>query len=174
MSGHRKLGFKTSHRLSVLRNLTTQLIVAGHVETTVTRAKEVQKIAEQLITDAVREHDNFTTKEILTSKAKLDAKGKKVLKEETSKAGNTFYKVDRELKTEDVQVDDPSRLQARRKAMQWLVKTKDENGQVINPTNVLFNDVAPRYVDRKGGYTRIIPLETRRGDAALKCRLELI
>lgn len=174
MSGYRKLGSRTSHRLSILRNLTTQLIVGGFVVTTVTRAKEVQKIAETLIADAAKEADNFSTKEILSSKAKLDGKGKKILKEKESKAGNTYHVVERELSTIDVQVDEPSRLHARRQAMKWLVRGKDEEGNVVNPVNILFNDVAPKYTDRKGGYTRIILLGTRRGDSTEMCKLELV
>ncbi len=174
MSGHRKLGSRTSHRLSILRNLTTQLIVGGSVETTVTRAKEVRQIAEKLITDAVKEHDNFTTREVLASSAKLDGKGKKILTEKTSGKGTTYHVVERELTTKDVQVDGPSRLAARRRAMKWLVRGKDAEGNRVNPVNVLFNDVAPNYVDRQGGYTRIILLGTRRGDSTEMCRLELV
>lgn len=174
MSGHRKLGRKTSVRLSILRNLTTQLIVSGKVETTLHRAKEVRSIAEKLITEAVREADAFTTREVLVSAAKLDGKGKKVLSEKKSVNDKKYYVVERELKTKEVQVDEPSRLAARRRAMNWLVRGKDENGKAVNPVNVLFNDVAPKYKERKGGYTRIIPLGARRGDAAEMCRIELV
>lgn len=174
MSGHRKLGRKTSGRLSILRNLTTQLIVGGSVETTITRAKEVRKIAEKLITDAVTEADNFSSREVLTSSAKLDGSGKKLLKEKTSVNDNKYYVVERELKTKDIQVDAPSRLAARRRAMNWLVKARDEEGNAINPTNVLFDDLAPKYKGRTGGYTRIIQLGARRGDSAEIVRLELI
>ncbi len=174
MSGHRKLGRKTSVRLSILRNLTTQLIVGGAVETTVDRAKEVRSIAEKLITEAAREADNYTTREILTSKAKLDGKGKKMLTEKTSVNDNKYYVVEHELNTREVQVDGPSRLAARRRAMKWLVKGKDADGNVVNPVNVLYDDVAARYKDRSGGYTRIIPLGARRGDSAEMVRLELI
>lgn len=174
MSGHRKLGRKTSARMSILRNLTTQLIVGGYVVTTVDRAKEVRSIAEQLITDAVKEADNYKTREVLVSAAKVDSKGKKVLTEKTSANGKKYYAVDRELKTQEVQVDDPSRLAVRRRAMNWLVRTKDADGQVVNPVNYLFDEVAPKYKNRQGGYTRIIQLGARRGDSAEMCRLELV
>ncbi len=120
MSGYRKLGRKTNIRLSMLKNLTTELIVSGKVVTTVPRAKEVRRIAEKLITEAVREADAFSTREILVSAAKLDGKGKKVLAEQTSVNDRKYYTVERELKTEEVQVDEPSRLAARRRAMNWL------------------------------------------------------
>lgn len=174
MSGHNKLGRKTSIRLSILRNLTTQLIVSGYVVTTVDRAKEVRSIAEGLISDAAKEVDNFSTREILTSSAKLDGKGKKILTEKTSVNDRKYYVVERELKTKEVQVDDSSRLAVRRRMMKWLVRGKDAEGNVVNPVNVLFNDVAHKYRDRKGGYTRIIQLGARRGDSAEMCRLELV
>ena len=174
MAGHRKLGRKTSARISILRNLTTDLIVNGHIETTLTRAREVKKIADRLITLAVREQDNFTTKEIIVSSAKLDGKGKKILKTVTSKNDREYQVVERELKSETQQVDNPSRLKARHEMLQWLVRSKHADGTKVNPVNHLFNEVAPNYEAGLGGYTRIINLGPRRGDAAPMVRLELL
>ena len=174
MAGYRKLGKRNDIRENILRNLTTQLIVSGQVKTTVTRAKEVQKIAEKLITSAALEADNFTTKEILVSEAKKDKDGKKVLKDAKSLAGNDFYKVERELSTKEVQVDEPSRLAARRRALNVLYRAKDEDDNQLNPVNILFNEIGPRFKGHTGGYTRIIPTGTRRGDSAEMCVPEII
>ena len=174
MAGYRKLGRKTDLRMSILKNLTTELIVNGKVKTTVDRAKEVKKIADSLISDAVKEVDNFSSREILVSKAKIDKDGKKILTERTSKNDREYHGVTRELDTKEVQVDDASRLAARRNAMKWLNKSSSKDGEKVAPTNILFNDVARRYEDRQGGYTRIIPTGTRRGDSADMCVLELV
>jgi len=174
MPAQRKLGRATDVRLSILRGMVTTLIVSGRIETTEARAREVKRIAENLITVAIREKDNFTTREQLVSKAKLDGKGRKILQSATSINGRKFDKVSREFKKEIVQVDNPSRLAARRQIMLWLNKSHDEKGQAINPVNVLFSTVAPKYAGRTGGYTRIIKLGARRGDASEMAILELI
>ena len=122
MPAPRKLGRATDVRRSILRGMVTTLIVDGRIETTVARAKEVRRIAEKLITLAIREKDNFSTREILASAARLDAKGRKILKSATSKNGRTYDVVNREMKTAMVQVDEPSRLAARRKMFCGSIK----------------------------------------------------
>lgn len=171
---NRKLGRASDQRLAILKNLTTTLIVDGKVVTTVARAKEISKIAERLITKAVREKDNFTTKEITVSAAKLDAKGRKVLVSKTSKNGNKYDVVDREIKKKTIQVDAPSRLQARRSAIYWLRKSHDAQGKTVNPANYLFDELGVRFAGRQGGYTRIIKLGTRRGDSSEMAKIELV
>lgn len=174
MSGHRKLGRASDLRKSMLKNLVTALILEGKVTTTRARAKEVKKIAEKLITLAVKEKDNFTTREIHVSAAKLDAKGNKVLESKTSIRGKKYDVVVREHKTKTVQVDNPSRLAARKQAMLWLNKSHNADGSNLNPVNKLFDEVAPKYASRPGGYSRIIQLGVRRGDASEMALLELI
>ena len=68
---------------------------------------------DKLIADAIREKDNFTTKEVTVSTAKLDSKGMKVLVSKTSKNGKKYEVVDREVSKKTVQVDAPSRQQER-------------------------------------------------------------
>lgn len=174
MPANRKLGRASDQRTAILRNLTTAFILHGKVVTTVARAKEISKISEKLITEAVRERENFSSKEVTVSTAKLDSKGKKVLVSKTSKNGVKYDVVDREIKKKMVQVDNPSRLAARKNMAYWLRKSHDAEGNTVNPVNQLFDVIAPKYAGRSGGYTRIIKLGTRRGDASEMAQLELV
>lgn len=175
MPANKKLGRPTDQRKAILKNLVTSLIQYGRIETTETRAKEVKNIAEKLITLAVKECDNFTApKNVTVSAPVVDSKGRKILKSVTSKNGNKYEVVERETKTELKTVDGPSRLAARRLIMNWVYRVKDENGNTISLTNKLFTDIAPKYKDRKGGYTRIYKLGARRGDGAEVVVLELV
>lgn len=169
MPSHRKLGRPTNQRIAILRNLTTACIQNGKIKTTEKRAKEVKKIVDSLISSAVKECDNFTSKQIKVTKAKIDSKGKKVTVSKESINSSKYDVVERETTTEMVSVDNPSRLQARRAAMKWINKVKGES--VVNK---LFDETAPNYKDRTGGYTRIYKLGPRRGDAAEMVILELV
>jgi large subunit ribosomal protein L17 len=138
MPANRKLGRASDQRTAILRNLTTALILNGKIVTTVARAKEVSKISEKLITQAIRERDNFTTKEVTVSTAKLDSKGKKVLVSKTSKNNLKYDVVDREIKKKSVQVDSPSRLAARKNMAYWLRKSHDAEENTVNPVKSSF------------------------------------
>ena len=174
MATNRKLGKTTDIRLAMLRTLTTDLILHGKIETTEARAKEVKAIADSLISLAMKEKDNFETVDVKVSKAKLDSKGNKVTELVKSKNGKEYLRVVREETTEKRQKDMPSRLSARRKMMKTLNKVKDENGKNIDLTAKLFNEIAPKYEGRVGGYTRILKLGQRRGDAAEVVILQLV
>ena len=171
---NRKLGRTTDIRLSMLKNLTTYLIWHEQIETTEARAKEVKAIADSLISLAVKEKDNFEEVDVKVSKAKLDSKGNKETELAKSKNGKEFFKVVKETKTEKRQKDKPSRLNARRKIMTKINKVKDEDGNNIDLTNKLFNEIAPRYQTRVGGYTQIIKKGQRRGDGAETVILKLV
>ncbi|MBS3937723.1 MAG: 50S ribosomal protein L17 [Peptococcaceae bacterium] len=110
---NRKLGRRTNHRRALLRNLTTSLLRLGRMETTETRASEVQRISEKMIT--------------------------------LGKRGD---------------------LHARRQALSYIF---DED--VVTK---LFVEIAPKYKDREGGYTRIMKTGVRRGDAAPQAIIELV
>ena len=172
--GTRKLGRTTDHRLSMLRSLTTSLLLHGKIETTEAKAKEVRSLVEKLITLGIKEQSNFTTAEKKVSYAKVDAEGRKVTEEATSKNGKKFNKVVREVTTKTVEIDMPSRLAARRKMFTMINKVKDENGKNIDLTAKLFGEYADKYKDRTGGYTRILKLGQRRGDGAEVVILELV
>ena len=170
---NRKLGRTTDIRMSMLRTLTTDLIMYGKITTTETRAKEVKKIADSIIALAVKEKDNFEMVETKVIKAKLDSKGNKLTELATSKNGKEYQKVVKEEKLESRQKDMPSRLNARRKIMTKINKVKIKGENVDLPSK-LFNEIAPKYVDRQGGYTRIVKAEPRRGDNAPMAVLMLI
>ena len=178
MAGYRKLGRTTNQRKAMLRSLATALIENGKIETTEARAKEVRKIVEGLIAMAVKEKDNY---EEVTVKAKIYVKDKdgKRVKEEVD--GKKVDKVDFVDKT--IKKDSPSRLHARRKMLKVLYPVKEvpaenagkkKNTKTVDLTQKLFDEVAPKYVGRNGGYTRIIKIGPRKGDAAMQVILELV
>lgn len=174
MPAQRKLGRATDQRKAMLKGLVTALFENGRIETTEARAKEVKNIAETLIATAVKEVDNFTSKQVKVSLPKLDSNGKKMRKTVTSKSGKKYDVVDREIKSDMVTVDNPSRLHARKKAINWLYRFKDSDGKNVNLADKLFDEIAPKYKERNGGYTRIYKLGPRRGDAAEIVILELV
>ena len=169
MAGTRKLGKPTDQRLAMLKTQATSFIQNGKLVTTETRAKEVKAIVDSIIALAVKEKDNFETVEVKVVKAKLDSKGNKVTEMAKSKNGKEYLKVVKEETTEKRQKDMPSRLNARRKMMTKINKVKDTD--VIAK---LFNEIAPKYEGRVGGYTRIIKAGPRKGDGAEVAILQLV
>ena len=174
MAGTRKLGKPTDQRMAMLKTQTTDVLLNGKIETTEARAKEVKSIVDSLIALAVKEKDNFEEVEVKVVKAKIDSKGRKVTEKATSKNGREYLKVVKEETTEKRQKDMPSRLNARRKMMRMINKVKDSEGNNIDLTAKLFNEIAPKYEGRNGGYTRIIKKGPRRGDAAEVVILALV
>ena len=171
---NRKLGKTTDIRMAMLKTQLSDLILNGKINTTEARAKELKSLADSIIALAVKEKDNFDMVEVKVSKAKLDEKGHKVTEIAKSKNGKEYLKVVREEKTEKRQKDQPTRLNARRKMMKMLNKVKDSEGNVVDLPSKLFNEIAPKYADRVGGYTRILKTEQRRGDAAEMVILQLV
>ena len=174
MATNRKLGVTTDIRLAMLKNLATDVIMHGKVETTEARAKEVKSIVDSLIALAIKEKDNFETVDVKVVKAKLDSKGNKVTELVKSKNGKEYLKVVKEETTEKRQKDMPTRLNARRKMMRKLNKVKDSNGNNVDLPGKLFNEIAPKYEGRVGGYTRILKMEPRKGDNAEAAILMLV
>ena len=178
MAKYRKLGKTSSQRKALLRNQVTQLLYNGKIVTTEARAKEVVKIAEGLIALAVKEKDNF---EMVTVSAKVpmkDKDGKRVKEVVDGKKVTKFETVEKEIKK-----DMPSRLHARRQMLKVLYPVtevpaaaagKKKNTKEVDLVAKLFDEIAPKYVGRNGGYTRIVKIGLRKGDAAMEVVLELV
>ena len=178
MAGYRKLGRTSSQRKAMLRTLATQLIYHGKITTTETRAKEVRRVAEKLITLAVKEKDNYTTETVTAKVPQKDKDGKRVKVVENGKKVTVFNEVEKEIKK-----DSPTRLVARRKILSVLypvTKTPDNKRRMrsesksVDLAGLMFDKWADRYAGRNGGYTRIVKLGPRRGDAAPMVLLELV
>jgi large subunit ribosomal protein L17 len=171
---NRKLGKKTDIRMSMLKTLATDLIMYGKIKTTEARAKEVKKIVDSIIALAVKEKDNFEMVDKKVSRVKLDSNNNKVTETVKSKNGNSYDRVVREVVTVQAKQDKPSRLAARRTIMKNINKVKDEKGNNIDLPTKMFDELAPKYAKNNGGYTRIIKLGKRRGDAAEEVILQLV
>lgn len=174
MASNRKLGRTTDQRLAMLKGLTTDLILHGKIETTEARAKEVKAIADSMIALAIKEKDNYEKVDVKVVKAKLDSKGNKVTELVKSKNGKEYLRVVKEETTESRKKDNPTRLNARRKMMRNLNKVKDADGKNIDIPEKLFGEIAEKYADRVGGYTRILRLGQRKGDSAEMVILQLV
>ena len=175
MAGTRKLGKPTDQRLAMLRCQATDLILNGKIVTTEARAKEISKVAEGLIALAVREKDNFDEVEVTAKVARKDKDGKRIKEVVDGKKVTVFDEVKKTIKK-----DQPSKLHARRQ-MNKVLYTVTENStgkkrdsKKVDLTNKLFDEIAPKYADRKGGYTRIVKIGQRKGDAAMEVLLELV
>ena len=174
MAVNRKLGRTTDIRNAMLKTGLTDLILHGKIQTTEARAKEIKSMADSIISLAIKEKDNFEMVDVKVVKAKLDNKGNKETELVKIKNGKEYLRVVKEEKTEKIQKDMPTRLNARRKMMRMMNKVKDENGNNIDLPAKLFNEIAPKYEGRVGGYTRIIKAGPRRGDAAEVVILQLV
>lgn len=111
--GYRKLGRRTDHRRMLLRNLVTSFLKDGHLQTTEPRGKELQSLADKMIT--------------------------------LGKQGD---------------------LAARRRAMAYLLSE--------DVVTKLFKEIAPRYNERAGGYTRLVKVGYRQGDGSPMVLIELV
>ena len=178
MAGYRKLGRTSSQRKAMLRNQVTNLLQHGKIVTTEARAKEVKKIAEGLIALAVKEKDNFETVKVTAKVAKKDAEGKRVKEVVDGKKVTVYEEVEKEIKK-----DKPSRLHARRQMLKVLYSVtevptakagKKKGTKTIDMPAKLFDEIAPKYANRNGGYTRIVKIGQRKGDAAMEVLLELV
>lgn len=174
MAKYRKLGKTSDQRKALLRNQVTALLYKGKIVTTEARAKEVKKIAEGIIAKAVKEKDNFEEVTVKAKVAKKTADGKRVKEVVDGKKKTVYEEVDKTIKK-----DLPSRLHARREILKVLYPVVENNGKKSESKKVdlidkLFTEIAPKYADRQGGYTRIIKVGPRKGDGAMEVVLELV
>lgn len=180
MAKYRKLGRTSSQRKALLRGQVTALVASkdGRIITTEARAKEVKKIVEGLIALAVKEKDNYEMVKVTAKVPRKDKDGKRVKEVKDGKKVTVYDEVEKEIKK-----DMPSRLHARRQMLKVLYSVKEvpqkaagrkRNTKTIDLPNKLFTEIAPKYADRNGGYTRIIKIGPRKGDAAMEVVLELV
>ena len=178
MAKYRKLGRTSSQRKALLRNQVTALLNNGKIVTTEAKAKEIRKIAEGLIAMAVREKDNFEEVTVKAKVARKDENGKRVKEVVDGKKVTVYDEVEKEIKK-----DMPSRLHARRQMLQVLYPVKEvptanagkkKGTKEVDMAAKLFDEIAPKYADRKGGYTRIVKIGLRKGDNAMEVLLELV
>ena len=178
MAGYRKLSRTSAQRKALIRNQVTNLLYHGKIVTTEAKAKEIRKVAEGLIALAVKEKDNFETVTVTAKVARKDADGKRVKEVVDGKKKTVYDEVDKTIKK-----DMPSRLHARRQMLKVLYPVTEvptaqagrkKNTKEVDLVAKLFDEIAPKYADRKGGYTRIVKIGQRKGDAAMEVLLELV
>ena len=160
MAGYRKLGRTSNQRKAMIRGQVTSLLYNGKIVTTEARAKEVKKVAEGLIALAVKEKDNYETVTVKAKVARKDADGKNVKEVVNGKKVTVYDEVEKEI----YGVTEVPSTNAGKKT-----GTKS-----VDMPKKLFDEIAPKYVNRNGGYTRIVKIGLRKGDNAMEVLLELV
>jgi large subunit ribosomal protein L17 len=202
MAKYRKLSKTSDQRKALLRNQVTALLYHGKIVTTAARAEEVQKLAEKMITLAIKEKDNFETVKVEVKVPQRDKDGKrvkkvvdkndpsKVLSESAHDKDGKLVKVENgktvtvyDVKEKEIKKDLPSRLHARHQIEKFVLpvtevpaenKGRKKATKTVNMANKLFDEIAPKYANRNGGYTRIVKIGQRKGDAAMQVLIELV
>ena len=178
MAKYRKLGRTSDQRKALLRSQVTSLLYRGKIVTTEAKAKEIRKIAEGIIALGIKEKDNFDTVTVTAKVARKDKDGKRVKEVVDGKKVTVYDEVQKEIKK-----DQPSRLHARRQMLKVFYPVteapaaaagKKKNTKKIDMPAKVFDEIAPKYAYRKGGYTRIVKIGQRKGDGAMEVVLELI
>ena len=172
MAKYRKLSRTSTQRKALLRGQVTALLANGKIVTTEAKAKEVRKIAEGIIASAIREKDNFEEVTVTAKVARKDKDGKRVKEVVDGKKVTVYDEVQKTIKK-----DLPSRLHARREKLKVLYPVKEVEGKKAKEIDLvakLFDEIAPKYAGRNGGYTRIVKIGQRKGDGALEVVLELV
>ncbi len=169
MAGYKKMSKRPSIRDALIRNQVTALLWNGKVETTLARAKNVQRVAEKLITLAINTYKDTVTveKEVVvdgvTTKKQVINDGVKKLAARRKIMAATYD-------VQEVRAKDEAKAD-------FVERTKDIKHPLVEK---MFNVIAPKYDLRKeelgqgGGYTRIMKCGPRRGDAAERVILSLV
>ena len=178
MAKYRKLGRTSDQRKALIRGQVTVLLYNGKIVTTEAKAKEIRKVAEGLIALAVKEKDNFEEVTVKAKVARKDKDGKRVKEVVDGKKVTVYDEVEKTIKK-----DKPSRLHARREMLKVLYPVKEvpaeaagkkKNTKQVDLPAKLFYEIATKYADRNGGYTRFVKIDQRKGDGALEVLLVLV
>ncbi len=178
MAKYRKLGRTSDQRKALIRNQVTALLYNGKIVTTEAKAKEIRKVAEGLIALGIKEKDNFEEVTVTAKVPRKDKDGKRVKEVVDGKKVTVYDEVEKTIKK-----DLPSRLHARRQMLKVLYpvtsvptenKGKKKNTKKVDLVAKIFDEIAPKYTGRNGGYTRIVKIGQRKGDGALEVLLELV
>ena len=178
MAGYRKLGRTSSQRKALLRNQVTNLLYHGRIVTTEAKAKEIRRIAEGLIAMAVKEKDNFEEVTVTAKVPRKDKDGKRVKETVDGKKVTMFDEVQKTIKK-----DLPSRLHVRRQMLKVLypvtevpkeVAGRKRNTKKVDMPKKLFEEIAPKYVSRNGGYTKNVKIGLPKSDGALEGLLGVV
>ena len=154
LKAHRKLGRTTEHRISLLRNLATSLINSDkeYIVTTIAKAKELRPFVEKAITLA-RKAEGLDGRDGKLREVHLRRQAARFFH-----SGNSTFKV----------------AQSRFRGKKGEEKETVTRTAGVKAVQRLFDDLATRYKDRNGGYTRIIKLGRRSGDNAEMAVIELV
>ncbi len=174
MAKYRKLGRTSDQRKALIRSQVTALLYNGKIITTEAKAKEVRRDAEKLIALAVKECDNYETVKVMAKVPRKDKDGHRVRELVDGKRRTVYDEVEKTIKK-----DLPSRLHARRQMLKVLYPVTEpgdrpKKSKKVDLPDKLFTEIAPKYKNRQGGYTRIIKIGPRKGDAAMMVVLELV
>lgn len=162
---YRKLGRPSDQRRAMLRSIVTSLFMHGKVTTTLTRAKEAQRMAEKLITKAIRTYDDTVEVE-----KNIDGTPTMVVNDSPKKLAARRMIIANLYNYPEPKEDGESKFE-------YQERTRDVNHPALEK---LFREIAPKYAERArtlgqgGGYTRIIKLGPRRGDGAEEAILEFV
>lgn len=148
-----KLGLPADQRRALLRNMVTQVLKHGRVETTEAKAKAVKAEVERMITLAKRGKEDLSARRAVSAYLLENRSSRPVV-----------------LTVENKDVVDETKYR--------VVKRNEKSTQVKAREKTvaqrLFETIAPRYADRNGGYVRILHLPPRRGDGAPMALIELV
>lgn len=180
MAGYRKLSRTSSQRKALLRNQVTNLLYHGRIITTEAKAKEIRRIAEKMIALGIKECDNYDTVKVTAKVARKDKDGRRVKEVVDGRKKTVYDEVEKEIRK-----DQPSRLHARRQMQKVLYKVTEvpqdikgrRNGtKIVDVTSKVLDELGPKYKERNGngGYTRIVKIGPRKGDAAMEVLIELV